>query len=217
MRNCASLNEKILATINNADGLLGVGAVAEYLASKEFYDSLSHECEKRNLKLIDHGLTWYCFPSTIKIVPAEEAVLINGVRTHNVNPTAIAAALTAEHEAAKKKDPSQFLQVLFHAYGAWVSHSEYAPDSPPLATVLDLFALLTLWPEVKRQYSKARFGLDLYLLDRSGVTEINGKRLVFSASTGARDRTKTVQVYDENGSEKAYYGLYFLNTATEPR
>jgi len=83
--------------------------------------------------------------------------------------------------------------------------------------MLDLFALLTLWPEVKRRYSKARFALDLYLLDRSGVTEINGKQLVFTASTGARDRTRTIQVHDEDGSEKAYFGLYFVNAPTETR
>jgi hypothetical protein len=47
------------------------------------------------------------------------------------------------------------------------------------------------------------------------VTEINGKQLVFSASTGARDRTKTVAVHDENGSEKAYYGIYFVTAATQ--
>lgn len=217
LRSCTSLNDKIIAAINEADGLLSTGVVAEYLASREFYDSLALECEKLNLKLHDHGSTWYCFPSTIKVLSAEEAILINGVRTQNLNPSAIAATLKSEHEAATEKDPKQFLQVLCQAYGAWASHCEYAPDSPPLATVSDLFALLTLWPEVKRHYSKAQFALDLYLLDRGGITEINGKQLVFSASSGARDRTKTVQVHDEYGSEKAYYGLYFVNAATKTR
>jgi len=205
------------------ESLVQIGAdldapITHYLQSAEYFADVSVKCKELGLELRNDGDTWYCFPSTIKVLAEEEIVVINSNRTSEVLPANIAAKLKTAYDAAIANPPKQFLDVLFKAYLAIGSkngaHTEMAGSVVP---VIDLYNVLTLWPERKRQYSKSQFALDLYLLDRSGVTSVSGKRLTFSASTGARDRSKIVAVQDEHGYEKVYYGIYFVDADSGSR
>jgi hypothetical protein len=44
------------------------------------------------------------------------------------------------------------------------------------------------------------------------VVKSKPHRLVFTMSTGARDKSKVLQVRDEGGSERVYYGVYFTKS-----
>jgi hypothetical protein len=192
--------------------------LAQYLQSSEYFADVSVKCKELGLELRDDEDTWYCFPSTIKVLAKEEVVVINTIRTSEILPASIADKLRKAYDTAIANPPKQFLDVLFKAYLAIGSksrpHTEMAGAVVP---VVDLYNVLTLWPERKRQYSKSQFALDLYLLDRSGVTSVSGNRLTFSASTGARDRSKIVAVQDEHGYEKVYYGISFVDAGSGSR
>jgi hypothetical protein len=206
---------ELVAGMSESLGQIGAdlnAPIAPYLQSPEYFADISVECKGLGLQLRDDGDSWYCFPSTIKVLAEEEAVVINGSRTIEILPASIAVKLKAAYDAATANPPKQFLDVLFRAYVAIRSNSgQYDELIGSVVPVIDLYNVLTLWPERKRQYSRSQFALDLYLLDRSGVTLVSGKRLTFSASTGARDRSKIVGVQDEHGYEKVYYGIYFVD------
>ncbi len=218
-----SLRPSVVSAHELTESLAQLGAdlnapITQYLQSPEYFADVSLKCKELGLELRNDGDTWYCFPSTIKILAGEEVVIINSNRTHEILPAAVAAKLKTAYDAANANPPKQFLDVLFRAYEAiGFDNRTHAEIAGPVVPVLDLYDVLTLWPERKRQYSKSQFALDLYLLDRSGITSVAGKRLTFSASTGARDRSNVVAIQDEHGYEKVYYGVYFVDAGSGNR
>lgn len=57
-------------------------------------------------------------------------------------------------------------------------------------------------------YTEAEFTWHLYLLDRTRITETDGFRLSFSASTGTRSG-RHFRILDENGYEHVYFAISF--------
>ena len=79
---------------------------------------------------------------------------------------------------------------------------------------MSLFDLLTLFPDTQKDYGRAEFTRDLYLLDRSRVVETRaGARLELSASTGTKGlAAKLLQIVGEDGVPKVYFGISFAGT-----
>lgn len=77
--------------------------------------------------------------------------------------------------------------------------------------LVTLFDLLTIFPDTKKDYSRAEFTRDLYLLDRSLKVETRaGARLEFSASTGTKgSASRILTIIGEDGYPKVYYGISF--------
>ena len=105
--------------------------------------------------------------------------------------------------------------MLFKAY-EWARKAEPAATrrldgQGPVIELVSLFDLLTLFPDAQKDYGRAEFTRDLYLLDRSRVRETKaGRRLELSASTGTKgSATKLLQIVGEDGVPKVYYGISF--------
>ena len=75
--------------------------------------------------------------------------------------------------------------------------------------LVDVYAVLTLLPGSNREYTKAEFARDLYLLDQSGVTTTrDGRQLRLPASALTRSAGVLVTVA-RSGQEKLYAGVSF--------
>lgn len=78
--------------------------------------------------------------------------------------------------------------------------------------LLEVYNLLTLLPGQSKEYSRQEFARDIYLLDQSRVAKTKkGLVVSFPASTGTRSVTSTITVITQNGHEKKYYGISFVN------
>lgn len=210
---------EVLSALSECHRELSVSWSA-YLGSGEYRADLLKHCLALGLTLVEENDSLFCFPSTVRIMAAEEAVLIDGHRTAEIDAATVAARLKSANEAALSRSPIDTLEMLFKAYVLMTSVNGTGTSSAIVVTLLDIYGALTLWPEHKRKYSRSVFAIDLYALDRSGVTTTrSGSRLVFTASTGARDKSKVLQVKDETGADKVYYGIYFIppdSTSAKP-
>jgi hypothetical protein len=73
-----------------------------------------------------------------------------------------------------------------------------------------VYELLTLLPGQAREYSGHEFARDIYLLDRSGLTETrDGFVVSFPASTGTKSAGGRITAITENGQERRYWGIAF--------
>ena len=75
--------------------------------------------------------------------------------------------------------------------------------------LLDLYGVLTLLPGQARDYTKAEFARDLYLLDQSGSVEAPaGRRLRWAASSGTR-QPGVLTTVTKSGQQQRYWGIAF--------
>jgi len=183
---------------------------SEYLSRQDYGDQLVQECRGLGLDASYEGGLLFCFPSTVRIVPEEESVIINGSKSSEVAPTVVANQLLIARNEANRKNPKDLLELVFKAYRVLLASADVSNDSARVVPLFDIYNALTLWPENNKRYSRREFAIDLYLIDASGIAvTADGARLTFAASTGSRDRTKIFQAHDHSGSEKVYYGIYF--------
>ena len=153
----------------------------------------------------------YCYPSLIRVIPGEQCVKIDKVREARLRPSVLAAHLKEVQQRPLRFRPEAFLESLYEAYRRL---------NPPqrgllvrtgrVVRLLQIYELLTILPGQSREYTKAEFARDLYLLDRSGVTKTrNGAVVDFPGSTGTKTPSATIMVITESGREKTYYGISF--------
>lgn len=158
----------------------------------------------------------FCYPALLRILESEVAIEIDRKRFRSVRPSYIARQLKDMKTRRQRFRPDQFLEVLFKAY-EWVRKSEARATGRldgqgPVVELMSILELLTLFPEVQKDYGRAEFARDLYLLDRSRISETKaGARLELSASTGTKGAaTKLLQIVGEDGILKVYYGVAFM-------
>ena len=76
----------------------------------------------------------------------------------------------------------------------------------------EVYDILTLLPQVSRDYSRHDFSVDVYRLDKSGIhTTKDGSSMTLPASTGTRATSGVLSVIGDTGAEIRYYGLAFAD------
>jgi len=104
--------------------------------------------------------------------------------------------------------------VLFKAY-EWARKSESGATGRldgrgPVIELASLFELLTLFPDTQKDYGRAEFTRDIYMLDKSRVAVTKaGAQLELPLSTGRGSAAKLFQIVGEDGGRKEYYGISF--------
>ncbi|MDI6772300.1 MAG: hypothetical protein QME77_06885 [bacterium] len=185
--------------------------VEGYLSSGSFSRELIESARKQGVNILEQDERLYCYPSLIRVLPGEQCVKIDKVREARLRPSVLAARLKEVQQRPPRFRPEAFLESLYAAYRRL---------NPPQRTLLarlgrvvrlsQIYELLTILPGQSREYTKAEFARDIYLLDRSGVTKTrNGAVVDFPASTGTKAASATIAVITENGREKTYYGISF--------
>jgi hypothetical protein len=179
-----------------------------YLSSGEFAKELIEFARKQGVSIREQDELLYCYPSLIRVIPGEQCVKIDKVKEARLRPSVLAAHLKEVQQRPLRFRPEAFLESLYEAYRRL---------NPPqrgllvrtrrVVRLLQIYELLTILPGQSREYTKAEFGRDIYLLDRSGVTKTRKEAVVgFHAGAGRETR---IQVITEKGGEKFYFGISF--------
>ncbi len=183
--------------------------VEGYLSSGSFPRELIESARKQGVNIFEQDERLYCYPSIIRVLPGEQCVKIDKVKEARLRPSVLAARLKEAQQRPPRFRPGAFLESLYEAYRR-LNPPQKAPLQGRVIRLLQIYELLTILPGQSREYTKAEFARDIYLLDRSGVTKTrNGAVVDFPASTGTKATSATIAVIAENGREKTYYGISF--------
>ena len=143
-----------------------------YFGSGAFQRELIETGERANVRIFEQDDRLYCYPVLLRVLPSERAVLIEKSRERRLRPSVLVAHLKELQARPQRFKTEAFLEALFDAYSVLVSkYGKQALRLNRIEKVLDIYELLTLLPGQSREYSRQEFGRDLYLLDRSGVTD----------------------------------------------
>jgi len=155
----------------------------------------------------------FSYPVLVRVLPSERAILLDKAKSRQIRPSVVVALLERLKKRPSRFRPEKFVSTLHDVYDVRLRmegkpHQHFAADGAPVQ-VIRLYELLTLFPGQDKEYSKADFTRDLYLVDRSGTT-VSGDRRVemsFHASTGTR--LSPLQIVDEDGHQRDYYAVSF--------
>lgn len=184
---------------------------ASYFAGGAYTRELLETAERRQLAIFEQDDRLYCYPSLVRVLPAERALLIDRRRERRLRPSIVIEHLRTLHERPARFKPADFLATLFNAYRVLVQRrGSGALERGPVERLAQVYELLTLLPGQSREYSRQEFARDLYLLDRSGVTRTrDGFEVSFPASTGTRSASGVITAITETGQERQYWGIAF--------
>jgi len=179
-----------------------------HLASGAYVKELLAEAAARGVTIVEDDDRLLCYPSLVRLLPADAAVEIDKVRERRLRPSVLAAALARAQERGPRFKAEQFLDSLRSGYELVVASEGKRADA--VVRLTDIWAVLTMLPGQRAAYSKQEFARDLYLLDQSGVTSTarSLRTLRWSASTGTKGAGTLVTVA-RNGQQQRYWGVSF--------
>lgn len=180
----------------------------EYFASGEYVKELLAAAEGAGVAMFEEDDRLMCYPSLVRVLPADASVEVDKVRERRIRPSALVSLLAAAQQRPPRFKPEPFLDSLRGAYELAVAGSGKGPDA--VVRLLDVWSVLTLLPGQSREYSKQEFARDLYLLDQSGVTSTprSPRTLRWSASTGTKS-TGVLTTVARSGQQQRYWGVSF--------
>ncbi len=147
------------------------------------------------------------YPAIVQVSPNDATVLIDRHRERRIRPSVLVKALMALQGRPPKFKADMFLDALSTAYDAVLG--QQGQRRGVTVKLVELYSVLTMLPGSSRDYTKAEFARDLYLLDQSGITTTRkGRTLRLPASALTRSGGVLVTV-TRNGQEKVYAGICF--------
>lgn len=182
-----------------------------YFGSGAYTRELLATAERMQIALFEQDDRLYCYPSLVRVLPADRTILIDRTRERRLRPSLVVEHLRTLQERPPRFQPDAFLEALLKAYRVLARrHGVGALERGPVERLVDVYELLTLLPGQSREYSRQEFARDIYLLDRSGVTEAkNGWVVSFPASTGTKSTGGVMTAITEKGQERRYWGISF--------
>jgi hypothetical protein len=148
-----------------------------------------------------------CYPSIVRVLPGDLVLEIDRRRARGIRPSAVVDQLGKAQRAGPRFKAAAFLASLVGAYDLVVAGQGKAPGA--VVRLIDLYGVLTLLPGQARDYTKAEFARDLYLLDQSGAVEASGgRRLRWAASSGTR-QAGVLTTVTRSGQQQRYWGIAF--------
>ena len=186
---------------------------ASYFGSGSYTRELLETAARMHLAIFEQDDRLYCYPSLVRVLPAERSLLIDRTRERRLRPSLVIDHLRTLQQRPPRFRPDAFLEALFGAYRVLARrHGPGALGRGPVERLIDVYELLTLLPGQSRDYSRQEFARDIYLLDRSGVTATrNGLVVSFPASTGTKSSSGVITAITEAGQERRYWGIAFTS------
>jgi hypothetical protein len=177
---------------------------AGYFADGAYTRELLDTAAGMRLPMFEQDERLYCYPSLLQVLPSERTVLIDRTRERRLRPSVVVGHLRTLHERPPRFRPEAFLETLYNAYRV------LSPRHDSVERLARVYELLVLLPGQSREYSRQEFARDLYLLDRSGITQTrNGYVASFPASTGTKSASGVITAMSESGQERRYWGIRF--------
>lgn len=182
-----------------------------HLASGAFAEELVVAAAAADVIMVESDQRLLCYPSLIKVLPADAAVEIDRRRERRLRPSVLVALLAAAQQRPPRFQAETFLLSLDAAYD--LVRAKHGKRDGVVLPLVDLWSVLTLLPGQQREYTKPEFARDLYLLDASGVaTTKSGRQLRWHASTGTRG-TGTLVTVAQSGQQQLYWGVSFVKAS----
>lgn len=179
----------------------------DYLESGSFTHEILAVAARQKLVVQEQDGRIVSFPSLVRVLPADEAIEIDRKKVREIRPSRIVDRLKQAQTKPPRFRPEPFIKTLFSAHEFVLAQRER--EVGETVRLVDVYAVLTLLPGARTQYSKPEFVRDLYLLDESGVTTTgDGLRLSFQAATGAKS-ANALRAVTRDGHLKTYYAIAF--------
>jgi hypothetical protein len=186
-----------------------------YLSSGAYVKELLAAAEARGLAIVEDDERLLCYPSLLRVLPADAVIEVDKVRDRRLRPSVLVAALARAQERGPRFKAETFLDSLRSAYELLVAGGDKPADA--VVRLVDVWSVLTLLPGQRGLYSKQEFARDLYLLDQSGTTSTprSPRVLRWAASTGTKGAGALVTVA-RNGQQQRYWGISFTSAPEQP-
>lgn len=176
-----------------------------HLSSGDYARELLTAADARGLAMVESDDRLLCYPSLIKVLPADAAVEIDRRRERRLRPSVLVDLLAAAQSRPPRFRPEPFLVSLEAGYDLALAR-EGRPEGA-VVRLVEVWGVLTLLPGQQREYTKPEFARDLYLLDASGVTTTkSGRTLRWQASTGTKG-SGTLTTVAQTGQQQLYWGI----------
>lgn len=181
---------------------------SDHLASGSFAKELLAAANDAGVAMFEEDDRLLCYPSLVRVLPAELAVEVDRKRDRRLRPSVLVASLAQAQGAAPRFKPEPFFESLRAAYELVLAHRKKAPGA--VIRLVEVYDVLTLLPGQARDYSRQEFARDLYLLDQSGLptSDRSGVQLRWSASTGTKGAGVLTTV-SRSGQQQRYWGISF--------
>jgi hypothetical protein len=182
-----------------------------YFANGSFIAEVLAAAGKTGVHIYERDERLYCYPSLIRTLPNDRAVVIDKARERRLRPSVLVQHLQELQNKPVRFRSEAFLESLYDAYSTAVkTRGKERHNSGAIVPFTEIYNLFTLLPGQAKEYSRQEFGRDLYLLDQSGVTTVrNGAVVSFHAARGNEAASKVIPVVTRDGRAKTYYGLSF--------
>lgn len=184
----------------------------DYIGSRAYLEEVLEMAAALGVNIFEQDERLYCYPFLIRIIQSDLAVQIDKTKEKRLRPSTLVTHLKSLQNKPVRFKPEQFLESLFSAYDALrESRGRRGAGNGAVVTLRDIYKLLTLLPGQSRDYSLQEFARDIYLLDRSGVTETKKGCSVTlpGVSSGMRGTSGAIRVITQEGQDKLYYGISF--------
>jgi hypothetical protein len=175
-----------------------------------YADELRDEAERQGVKLFERDGRLFAFPLFLTIDLDEAALRIGRKLERRIRPRQVAKLLAASQRRPQALSEQRFLDLLYKIYERIV-RSEWRKVQEglgPVVPLAEIHSTLTLLPG--SNYPIEQFGRDLLLLDRKPALRTReGHKFRFPGSALARERSRPIKIFDEEGRERTYLGLAF--------
>jgi len=178
----------------------------EYL--EDSYESeLLEDAARVGLSIYSRDARLVAFPSILQILPSELSVRIDRKRITALRPSYLVQTLLANQTKRPRYPSERFVEALYSAYRILVGRNGIGS----VTLLAQVYQAFTLQPGAAAEYDKSDFARDIFMLDRSGITQTrSGARLSLPASTGTRGGGSNILTFvAPDGELVRYYGLQF--------
>lgn len=178
-----------------------------HLESGSYAQELLEAAASQDVAMYEKDDRLLCYPSLIKVLPGDAAVEIDRRREKRLRPSVLVRLLAATQARPPRFRPQPFTESLESGYDLVRSQKQLRDGA--VVRLVDVWDVLTLLPGQQREYTRAEFARDLYLLDSSGVaTTKSGRVLGWHASSGTRG-SGTLATVAQTGQQQLYWGISF--------
>lgn len=195
----------------------GVGAAydvdeTELLAGGAYAKELQAVAAAAGVAMFEDDNQLLCYPSIVRVLPSDLVLEIDRKRARGIRPSVVVEQLRRAQQAGPRFRAAPFLVSLAGGYDLVAAQQH--KEGGAVVRLVDVYGVLTLLPGQSREYTKAEFARDLYLLDQSGETELGstGRRLRWAASSGTRGAGVLTTVA-RSGQQQRYWGIAFEEPA----
>ena len=184
-----------------------------YLSNGAFVAEVLTTAAQTGVHIYERDDRLYCYPSLIRVLPNDRAVVIDKTRERRLRPSVLVRHLQELQNRPVRFRSEAFLESLHDAYSTAVkTRGKERRDTSAIVPLVEIYILLTLLPGQAKEYSRQEFARDLYLLDQSGVTTVrNGAVVSFHAARGNEAASKVIPIVTKDGQAKIYYGISFTH------